>query len=117
VTLEGRDHVPRGYRADYGADFDVAGAAWWLRLWFRTPFVDRYTHPRLVRRGLGHLTPFPDRRDEDRETGPWRLAVPRAGPAATGSGERPPPARTLTGARSRRMPAGGRRGQSLTSGA
>ena len=33
MTLEGWNHIPRGY----GADFDVATAPWWLRLWFRTP--------------------------------------------------------------------------------
>jgi hypothetical protein len=71
VTLEGWNHIPRGY----GADFDVASASWWLRLWFRSPFVDRYAYPRLVRRGHGYLTPFPDYPAEDREPigGGWRL--------------------------------------------
>jgi hypothetical protein len=74
VTLEGWNHVPRGY----GADFDVAAAPWWLRLWFRTPFVDRYAYPRLVQRGLGRLTPQPDWPDGEREPvrGGWRLREP-----------------------------------------
>ena len=74
MTSEGWDHVPRGY----GADFDVASAPWWLRLWFRTPFLDRYAYPRLVRRGHGYLTPFPDHAANEREPvrGGWRLRDP-----------------------------------------
>ena len=74
MTLEGWNHVPRGY----GAGFDVASAPWWLRVWFRTPFVDRYAYPHLVARGHGYLTPFPDHPVEDREEvrGGWRLRDP-----------------------------------------
>jgi hypothetical protein len=74
MALEGWDHVPRGY----GAEFDVASAPWWLRLWFRTPFVDRYAYPRLVRRGLGWLTPSPAVPEEAREPvgDDWRLRPP-----------------------------------------
>jgi hypothetical protein len=71
MPLEGWNHIPRGY----GADFDVASAPWWLRLWFGTPFVDRYAYPRLVRRGHGYLTPNPGCPADDREPtgGGWRL--------------------------------------------
>jgi hypothetical protein len=74
VTLEGWDHVPHGY----GADFDVASAPWWLRTWFGVPFVDRYAYPQLVRRGLGYLTPSPGCPDDEREPvrGGWRLREP-----------------------------------------
>ena len=78
MELEGWNHIPRGY----GADFDVASAPWWLRLWFRAPFVDRYAYPRLVRRGHGYLTPFPDAPPDDREPpdGGWRLRPPGSTP-------------------------------------
>jgi hypothetical protein len=74
VTLEGWDHVPRGY----GAEFDTAAAPWWLRLWFRTPFLDRYAYPRLVTRGLGFLSPSPGWAEGDREPvrGGWRVREP-----------------------------------------
>ncbi|WP_147332040.1 hypothetical protein [Geodermatophilus marinus] len=74
MALEGWDHIPLGY----GADVDVAAAPWWLRLWFHTPFIDRYAYPRLVQRGLGYLTPSPDCPTEEREPvgGGWRLREP-----------------------------------------
>lgn len=74
MRLEGWNHIPRGY----GADFDVAAAPWWLRLWSATPFVDRFAHPRLVQRGLGYLTPFPGWPEEEREavSDGWRLREP-----------------------------------------
>jgi len=72
VRLEGWNHVPGGY----GARFDVASAPWWLRLWFRTPFLDRWAYPRLVERGFGYLTPRPGVPARDREEIPhgWRLS-------------------------------------------
>jgi hypothetical protein len=71
MTLEGWHHIPRGY----GADFDLDGAPWWLRLWFHTPFIDRYAYPRLIGRGYGYLTPSPGWPEEQREVpGPgWRV--------------------------------------------
>lgn len=74
MTLEGWNHVPRGY----GADFDIAAASWWLRLWFRTPFVDRYAYPRLVRRGHGYLTPDLGcpAADRERVNAGWRVREP-----------------------------------------
>ena len=74
MTLEGWNHIPRGD----GADFDVTTVPWWLRVWFRTPFVDRYVYPRLVARGHGYLTPFPGYPAPDREAirGGWRLRDP-----------------------------------------
>ena len=93
MRLEGWNHVPRRY----GADFDVAAGPWWLRLRFHTPFLDRYAHPCLVQRGLGYLTPFPACPDEEREPvrGGWRLrdarhqppgSVAPLGPLDQGSG-------------------------------
>jgi hypothetical protein len=52
MALEGWDHIPRGY----SADFDLSNAPRWLRLWFHTPFVDRYAHPHVVARGYAYLT-------------------------------------------------------------
>jgi hypothetical protein len=74
MTLEGWNHIPRGY----GADFDVVSAPWWLRLLFRTPFVDRYAYPRLIRRGHGYLTPDSGCTAGDREPigDGWRLREP-----------------------------------------
>ncbi len=74
MTLEGWDHIPRGY----SADFDLSGAPWWLRLWFRMPFVDRYAHPHVAARGYGYLTAKDFVPVEDREpVGPgWRLREP-----------------------------------------
>jgi hypothetical protein len=71
VTLEGWDHVPLGY----GAQFDVASAPWWLRLWFHLPFLDRFAYPLLVQRGFGYLVPSRDWPAERREpvTGGWRV--------------------------------------------
>lgn len=71
MRLEGWNHVPEGY----GAWFDTASAPLWLRLWFRTPFVDRWAHPHMVRRGYGYLTPHPGEPPETREeiTGGWRI--------------------------------------------
>lgn len=71
VALEGWDHVPRGY----GASFELDGAPWWLRLWFRTPFLDRYAHPVVVARGYGFLLPHPQWTDDDREVPArgWRV--------------------------------------------
>jgi len=63
MALEGWNHIPRGY----GAEFDVHDAPRWLRVWARTAFVDRYAYPRLVARGFAFLTPHPDSTDADRE--------------------------------------------------
>jgi hypothetical protein len=84
VTLEGWDHVPHGY----GAWFDVTSAPWWLRLWFATPFLDRYAYPRLVRRGLGWLSPSPAVPDGEREpvAGGWRLRPPGYRPPGSTAG-------------------------------
>ena len=55
MRLVGWNDIPAGYRAG----FDLDGAPLWLRLWFRTPFVDRFAYPLAVRRGYGWLTPHP----------------------------------------------------------
>ena len=71
MRLEGWNHVPEGY----GASFDVRSAPLWLRVWFRTPFLDRWAYPQLVRRGLGYLTPHPGVPPEEREAvaNGWRV--------------------------------------------
>lgn len=56
MRLEGWNSIPAGF----GASFDLAAAPWWLRLWFRTPFLDRFAYPRLVARGHGWLTADPE---------------------------------------------------------
>ncbi len=55
MKLEGWNQIPEGY----GADFDLPSAPLWLRTWFRTPLLDRFAYPQMVRRGLGYLTPHP----------------------------------------------------------
>ena len=81
VLLEGWNHIPRGY----GASFDVASAPWWLRAWFRTPFVDRYAYPRLVRRGHGYLVADPSWPEKSREAvgAGWRLRDPADRPSGS----------------------------------
>jgi hypothetical protein len=53
--LEGWNEIPDGY----GALFDIRRAPLWLRLWFRTPILDKFAYPVVVRRGFGHLTAHP----------------------------------------------------------
>jgi hypothetical protein len=55
VKLEGWNSIPDGY----GASFDLQAAPIWLRIWFRTPFVDRFAYPVMVRRGYAYLRPMP----------------------------------------------------------
>lgn len=55
VSLEGWSKIPEGY----GASFEVNKAPWWLKLWFHTPFIDRYAYPLLVQRGHGVLRAHP----------------------------------------------------------
>lgn len=55
MDLESWNRIPDGY----GADFDLQGAPWWLRVWFHTPFVDRFAYPIAVRRGYGWLSQHP----------------------------------------------------------
>ncbi|MDQ6875271.1 MAG: hypothetical protein M3042_09465 [Actinomycetota bacterium] len=71
MRLTGWNQIPHGY----GARFDTAGAPWWLRALNAAPFVDRFSYPLLVRRGLGTLTPHPGWPTSDREpvTGGWRV--------------------------------------------
>lgn len=42
-------------------------APWWRRLWFHTPFTDRYAHPKVVARGYAFLIPHPHFDAADRE--------------------------------------------------
>lgn len=74
MHLEGWNSIPDGY----GARFDLTGAPRWLRVWFRTPFVDRFAYPVVVRRGYGILTSNPG--TPASELGPvpsgWRTSQP-----------------------------------------
>ena len=71
MKLEGWNHIPAGY----GATFERQGAPWWLRAWFKTPLIDRFSYPLLVRRGFGWLTAFPTSTDQHPEpvTYGWRI--------------------------------------------
>jgi hypothetical protein len=55
-TREGWNSIPDGF----GARFDLRRAPLWLKLAYRTPFLDRATFPRLVDAGLGYLVPNSD---------------------------------------------------------
>ena len=74
MRLEGWNHIPLGH----GATFDVASAPWWLRLWFKTPFVDRFACPLMVKRGFGYVRPDWGSSGEEPEqvTGGWKLREP-----------------------------------------
>ncbi|MGI8723425.1 MAG: hypothetical protein ACR2JG_14530 [Geodermatophilaceae bacterium] len=80
MTLEGWSHVPEGY----GAAFAVGKASWWLRIWFRTPFFDRYAYPMLVARGLGVLRPHPGL---SAKTSAWWAQVGGSRPNREGTGQ------------------------------
>jgi hypothetical protein len=71
MDLPGWNVIPQGY----GARFDVAAAPLWLRTFFRTPLIDRFAYPLMVRRGYGYLAPSPARaRNRDPfPSGGWRL--------------------------------------------
>ena len=53
-------------------------APWWLRLWFHTPFIDRYAYPQVVARGYGFLTQHQQYVDNAREVPApgWRMRPP-----------------------------------------
>lgn len=74
VKLDGWNAMPRGY----GVRFDVDAAPLWLRVFFRTPFIDRFAHPLMVRRGHAYLMPFPDSDGphDPFPSGGWRLEDP-----------------------------------------
>jgi hypothetical protein len=70
MRLNGWNYIPDGY----GMAVDAAAAPVWLRIWFRVPFLDRFSYPIMVKRGLAWLT-----RDEHEATRPndappgWRV--------------------------------------------
>ena len=74
VKLDGWNSIPRGY----GVRLDVDAAPIWLRVLFRTPFIDRFAYPLLVRRGHAYLTPFPSGKGscEPFPSGGWRREGP-----------------------------------------
>jgi hypothetical protein len=74
VELIGWNSIPDGY----GAHFDLKGAPWWLRVWFHTPFIDRFAYPVVVRRGFGFLGRMPGYTDEQlgAVVGGWRIDPP-----------------------------------------
>lgn len=71
MRLEGWNEIPDGY----GARFDITHAPLWLRMWFRTPVLDKFAYPVVVRRGFGYLTADPGRvPDQLDDVGPgWRI--------------------------------------------
>jgi hypothetical protein len=69
VRLSGWNDIPRGY----GAEFELAEAPLWLRLWFQTPFIDRFAYPLVVRRGYGWLSRQPGEETEPIGDDGWRL--------------------------------------------
>jgi hypothetical protein len=71
VRLTGWNDIPIGY----GAHFELRTAPIWLRVLYRTPFLDRFAYPALVRRGLGVLSPHPHWADGEQTTvtGGWRV--------------------------------------------
>jgi len=71
MDLPGWNVIPPGY----GARFDVAAAPLWLRVFFRTPFIDRFAYPLMVRRGHAYLAPSPDSAEkrDPFPIGGWRL--------------------------------------------
>lgn len=62
VRLTGWNDIP----ARFGAQFKVQPAPAWLRVLYRTPFLDRFADAALVRRGLGVLSPHSGWTEEDR---------------------------------------------------
>jgi hypothetical protein len=74
VQLEGWNSIPEGYTAA----FDLRSAPRWLRLWFQTPFLDRYAYPIVVRRGYGWLRQHPGLSGEElgRVPAGWRIRPP-----------------------------------------
>lgn len=74
MRLEGWNHIPDGY----GARFDLPAAPRWLRVLFRTPFLDRFAYPLLVKRGHGYLQPSPHlpAREHPTQLGDWRIDPP-----------------------------------------
>lgn len=81
VEFEGWNRVPVGY----GAQFDLHGAPWWLRVWLHTPFVDRYAYPVVVRRGYGWLLPHPGLTDDELGLVPAGLRIRADGDKSSGS--------------------------------
>ena len=71
MRLEGWNHIPLGY----GADFDWDAAPIWLVVLQRVPVMDRLAYPLMVRRGLAYLAEMPEPPGAQREVpGPgWRI--------------------------------------------
>lgn len=77
MRLEGWNTIPDGY----GPRFEMSRAPLWLRLWFRTPVLDKFAYPVAVRRGFGHLTADSEwPTDMLGDVGPgWRIGLDREG--------------------------------------
>lgn len=74
MQLNGWNVIPEGY----GVRFEVDAAPLWMRVLFRTPFIDRFAYPLMVRRGLAYLSPLPGdawQRDPS-PAGGWRIEEP-----------------------------------------
>ncbi len=55
MDLAGWNRIPRGY----GIHVHEDEAPRWLRVWLRTPLVDRFAYPVAIRLGVARLQPFP----------------------------------------------------------
>ncbi len=71
MRLTGWNDIPAGFNAR----FEVHQAPAWLRVLYRTPFLDRFAYPALVRHGLGVLIPQPGWTEDDPAavTGGWQV--------------------------------------------
>ena len=78
MRLEGWNYIPGGH----GARFDVRSAPLWLRAMFRTPLVDRFAYPLLVKRGHGYLLVHADALPQElgAVTAGWRIDPPDVEP-------------------------------------
>lgn len=77
MRLVGWNDIPDGF----ASSFEISRAPLWLRLWFRTPVLDKFARPVAVRRGFGYLAP-------DAKLAPEQLG--KVGPGWRVAAERPP---------------------------
>jgi len=75
VKLDGWNFVPRGY----GLGWEAAKLPLLLRVLIRTPFIDRFAYPMMVRQGLAWLKPHPGWEEADRAPVPPGWRVDRSG--------------------------------------
>lgn len=71
MKLEGWNHIPHGY----AAEFDLEHAPRWLRVWFNCPFLDRFAYPVVVRRGFASLSLMPGAQPGAPIADGWRVVA------------------------------------------